>query len=242
VIGVYADLFRKQALDPGTVPIRQSFDASGKPTNTGGFDGVVVAPLPWSYPKGQDPIRRAPKAIGWATSYDDPVIYGSNTDDVMFFDLFRDERNSVTLHGRGGNDWLIADQTDSKGVDYLIGGKGADTFWFGYERYGKKTLPYTNSLADTTGYGGNAYGMVADFERRSDSLLFGWKPAQIKTKVGSAISTDLVSAHGNGIGFMRRNDLIAYVPGLRTSHISGLQANGRLGYQQFAPLDEALFF
>ena len=242
VIGVYSDLFRKQALSPDSIPIRQTFDAEGRPDTKGKFDGVVVAPLPWSYSKGEAPQRRAPKAIGWATSYDDPVIYGSNTDDVMFFDLFRDERNSVTLHGRGGNDWLIANQTDKKGVDSLIGGKGADTFWFGYERYGKKTLPYMNTLADTTGYGGNAYGVVADFEHRSDSLLFGWKSGQIKARAGSAISKDLVSAHGNGMGFMRGNDLITYVPGLRASHITGLQDSGRLGYQQFAPLEEALFF
>ncbi len=241
VIGVYADLFRKQALSPSTIPIRQTFDAEGKPDTKGKFDGVVVAPLPWSYSKGKNPQRRAPKAIGWATSYDDPVIYGSNTDDVMFFDLFRDQRNSVTLNGRGGNDWLIADQTDGKGVDYLIGGKGTDSFWFGHQRYGDKTLPYMNTLADTTGYGGNAYGVIADFELSRDSLLFGWKSSQIKAKAGSAISKDLVTAHGNGIGFMRRNDLIAYVPGLRTSHVSGLAASGRLGYYQFAPLDDALF-
>jgi hypothetical protein len=242
VIGVYADLFRKQALNPAAIPIRQRFDTSGKPNDNGGFDGVVVAPLPWSYPAGQIPLRRAPRAIGWANRYDDPVIYGSNADDVMFFDLFRDERDGAGLHGRGGNDWLIADQTDSQGIDFLTGGRGSDQFWFGYERYGQKSLPYINTLADPSGYGGNAYAVITDFNRNTDALRFGWKSTQIKARDGSAISGELVRLHGDGTAFMRRGDLIAYVPGLNVTTVPGLEAGGRLGFGQFAPLEEMLFF
>jgi pimeloyl-ACP methyl ester carboxylesterase len=239
VIGVFADLFQKQALDPGRIPVRQTFNSSGKPDVDGDFDGVVVAPLPWS---GNAATLRAPKAIGWSSGYDNPMIYGSNADDVLFFDLFRDERDSAFLFGRGGNDWLIADQTDSQGVDFLTGGRGGDQFWFGYQRYGQKTLPYLNTDATESGYVDNAYAVITDFDLKADALQFGWKPSQIKAREGSSISRELVSLYGDGTAFLRRNDLIAYVPGLNIDTLSGLQAGGRLGYQQFAPLDEVLFF
>lgn len=244
VIGVYADLFARQALDPGAIPIRQRFDACGRPDAAGAFDGVVVAPLPWSYPQEQTPIRRAPRAIGWTNDDDDPVIAGSNAEDVMFFDLFRDERDSVSLRGRGGDDWLIADQTDGRGIDRLTGGPGADQFWFGYRRYGVEVRhPYRDRL-DATGYGGLAYAVVTDFRADQDQLNFALGASRITGRPGSAIDDGLVARWGPGVGFLARGDLIAYVPGLTLSQVAELTASDRLAFARRPDLDNGdhLFF
>jgi hypothetical protein len=49
VIGVYADLFTKNALHPHLGAARGGFNPDGRPARQGDFDGVIVAPSPWTF-------------------------------------------------------------------------------------------------------------------------------------------------------------------------------------------------
>lgn len=247
VIGVYADLFRKNFLHPVSIPLEETFDAKGKPKEKGDFDGVVVASLPWSYKLGKtenkDRIRSAPKAIGWANSFDDPIIYGSNADDIMFFDRFTKDSRRAFLDGRKGNDLLIANQPHSKGFDELTGGKGDDVFWIGYQRYGKLS-PYEESIKtdkDSTGYSIKSYAVVKDFNPSDDYLRFGWRKSELAAIQGSNLDRKIVSRYGEGIGFAKDNNLIVYIPNLEVSRLRTLQSAKRLSFGQYVNLDQDLF-
>jgi len=250
VIGVYADLIAKNALQPNSVllnnkPILNSqnrFDRDGKPSTNGQFDGVIAAAQPWTWVNSgllQDVITKAPKAIGWTDFYNDPIIYGSKAADIMFFDKFKDDQNGSWLLGLDGNDWLVADQTDNKGIDRLTGGTGADQFWFGYQRYGEVRRPYLDKN-DKTGYGGTAFAVVTDFKGNEDYLNFIWSNAEVTRKTGAAINSAFAATWGDGVGFLNNNDLIAYVPGLTLSQTDALIASNRISFGQTAQLDSAL--
>jgi|688.fasta_scaffold01612_12 alpha-tubulin suppressor-like RCC1 family protein/pimeloyl-ACP methyl ester carboxylesterase len=250
VVGIYADLFAKNALHPSSVLINDkpvlnslnSFDRDGKPNANGLFDGVIVAAQPWTWRSKfnrQIATFKAPKAIGWAESYRDPIIYGSNAADVMFFDQFMDAGGSSWLMGRDGNDWLVGGKTDGIGIDRLTGGNGSDEFWFGYQRYARLHFPYLDKN-DITGYGGGAFAVVTDFNRKQDFLRFAWDATQITRKSGAQISDSLTSTYGAGVGFLHNNDLIAYVPGLTLAQVDTLIANTRISFGQVAQLDSAL--
>jgi pimeloyl-ACP methyl ester carboxylesterase len=251
VIGVYADLFAKNALHPSSVLLdnnsvlnsQNRFGRNGKPSAIGRFDGVIAAAQPWTWVNSgliQDVITKAPKAIGWTTdSYNDPIIYGSNAADIMFFDKFKDEQNGSRLFGRDGNDWLVADQTDGKGIDRLTGGAGADQFWFGYQRYGVERRPYLDTN-DKTGYGGTAFAVVTDFNGNEDHLNFIWSNAEITRKTGAEIDPAFNGTWGNGVGFLNNGDLIAYVPDLTLSDAENLITSNRISFGQTAQLDSAL--
>ena len=250
VIGVYADLFTKDALHPSRVLVnnkplldsRNKFDRNGKPNAKGSFDGVIAAAQPWTWrdkDNKQEVIFKAPKAIGWANAYKDPVIYGSNAVDVMFFDQFKDGGGSSWLAGLGGDDWLVGGKTDGKGIDRLSGGVGSDQFWFGYQRYGKSHMPYLDNK-DETGFGGTAFAVVTDFNRQQDYLKFIWSDAEIARVIGSKINAALANSYGEGVGFLSNNDLIAYVPGLTLSQTDALITSSRISFNQTAQLDNFL--
>jgi hypothetical protein len=223
VIGVYADLFTKKTLHPRT---QNRFDANGKPLSNGKFDGVVVAAMPWTWKNG-NPELKAPKAIGWTDKYQDPIIYGTQVSDVMFFDRFADDHNGSWLVGLNGDDWLITDQTDNKGVDRLTGGLGADQFIFGFQRYGQYKIPYL----------GDAYAVVTDFNPAEDFLKFGSLSNEVQARSDPGMS----ATEGAGIGFYHNNDLIAYVKNLSSGQIPSLISSGRITFGQYANLDAALF-
>jgi hypothetical protein len=99
--------------------------------------------------------------------------------------------------------------------------------------------PYLDK-SDTTGYGGSAFAIVTDFNRKQDFLKFIWADTQITRKSGAQISDSFATLYGAGTGFLYENDLIAYVPGLTLSQADALIANNRISFGQFAQLDSAL--
>lgn len=201
---------------------------------------MIVAATPWTWKDNgfkQDVILSAPKAIGWTDRYASPQIHGSEVSDITFFDQFLEDHEGSTLFGKGGNDSLIANQTDGKGVDQLIGGTGSDQFWFGYRRYGKTTLPYLDK-DDKTTFGGTAYAVVVDFNSSQDRLNFGWARNEISFRMGSSIHSSFSSSPG--VGFFANNDLIAYVPGLMLGSVQNLIRDNRIVFNQTAILDSSL--
>ena len=245
VIGVYADLFAKNALHP---IISNRFDAFGKPAAYGKFDGAIVAPMPWTYVNGKAVIK-APKAVGWANSFQDPIIYGTKSNDILFFDKFVGEHNGCSLIGLEGDDWLVADQTDPArdlfhvdplGVDTYTGGPGKDEFWLGYQRYGKKVESYKNPVLFQSKSDVSSYALITDFKPTEDFIRLPLAKNAYSFTPSTNLSGNLNSLHGIGIGIEHKGDLVAYVTGLNSSQVTGL-LDKRITFGAYAPLDTALF-
>jgi hypothetical protein len=270
VISVFADLITKQIEDPN-VPDelyldkdhRNEFDAAGKRSTDGPFDGVIVAPQPWV----DNPTINSPsKAIGWTNGYKGINIYGSDFDDIMYHDRFDKDSGSsasTTLEAGHGNDILIGDDPyDNNSIDLLYGGPGEDTFWFGYKRYGKIHNPYDDSFFIVDGnptsirdplnsQGLNSYAVLNDFDLTSDRLYFRHSIKQIGYKDGKAIDDSLnlfykgqsvVPKHGNGIGIFAEEDLIAYIPGITSQQAKDVLESPRTNYGIYIDLDDRLFW
>jgi Ca2+-binding RTX toxin-like protein len=192
--------------------VQNKFDASGKPAADGQFDGVIVAPMPWAY-YGGNPVVAAPKAIGWTDSYDDPIVYETASNDILFFDKFSVDQKGSSLNGLAGNDWIIADQTDGDGVDVLTGGLGTDIFWLGYERYGAKRESYTNPEKSSRAPD-SAYALISDFNSSEDYIRLPLAKTSYSFVAASALPEFISQTHGNGTGIFSNGDLVAYVSGL----------------------------
>lgn len=248
VIGVYADLVRKEIEEPDSYyKVLQKFDKYGHPKSDGKFNGVVVATQPWIKRTKTD--FKVPKAIGWTDGFKGASIYGSPKDDVMFHDRF--DKDSITgegtrLYAGDGDDWLIGgDPSDNKGVDRFFGGSGSDEFFFGYRRYGERTaLPYQDKWStDAFGKGLDSFVILEDFNRQEDKLNFAFGKSGLNVKKPGDIDRNFFSNFNNkGVGLLYENDdLFAYIPTLSYRNALGFLNSNNTFYNTFADLDKDLY-
>ena len=250
IIGIYGDLVRKGIEDPENhSTIKQQFDAYGKPNSAGPFDGVIVATQPWI--KSVESEFRVPKAIGWTDGYVGINIVGSPKSDVMFHDRF-DKGNSANpldngsisekgtnLIGGEGDDFLVAgDPSDNNGIDQLFGGKGRDTFVFGYTRYKDSALPYRDKWdANPLDKGEDSYAIIKDFDQIEDRLQFAMAKESILVE---GYGTKGKGAYGVRLRYAN-GDLFADIPNLSYDDAMVFLNSGKTTYRKDYDLDVQLF-
>lgn len=219
-IGVYADLISKG------IPKHDSYyklKTRGRIASDGRlgsnkdqpFDGVVVATQPW---RNNPEVHVVPKALGWATGYDDPLVYGSSKEDVLFFKGFNRESQSIRWLYAGEGDDIIGGN-NGKGIDVLVGGKGRDKFFIGYtpSGKGKSVKPYLDkNWLNPFDSGINSYAVVYDFDRKKDKIRFayGTRIKDFKALSSGDLDKSLSNAWGSGVGVSYKDDLVAYIRGI----------------------------
>jgi pimeloyl-ACP methyl ester carboxylesterase len=227
VVAAFTDLIVKRNLDP-TGRAARLFNANGTPAGNGAFKGLLLAPQPWIN-RPTEPFRGV-RSIGWANERTNPIIKGSDSRDVLFFDrIYTSQREGAQFFGRAGDD-LIGGNA-SAGRDRLTGGLDSDTFFFGYTKNGSTVLPYVGSEKV-------AYATVMDFDPSEDRLTFGWQKKQLEFANGGS---DLQSRWGSGLAVRFQGDLIAYVPGLSEQNLPGLLASGVIQTEVIQNLDQLMF-
>jgi pimeloyl-ACP methyl ester carboxylesterase len=227
VVAAFTDLVVKRNLAPMGRAARR-FNEDGIPTDNGSFSGLVLAPQPW-ITSPTEPFRGV-RSIGWADEITNPIINGSDSNDVLFFDrIYTSQRQGAQFFGRGGGD--LVGGNASGGRDQLTGGPDRDTFFFGYTKNGTTVLPYV-------GTGKVAYATVKDFNPSEDRLTFGWSKNELAITNGGA---ELENRWGSGLAVRFQGDLIAYIPGLNEQAVPELFARGAIQTGIAQNLDQLMF-
>ena len=254
VVAAYADLVIKGDLNPvdaNTALGSLKFNDDGQAVSNGIWDGVLAVNQPWLTSTNLNAdgnyIYNPPKSIGWISNIDNPTIYGSSVDDVMFFDEFKtDTRKGATLNGGDGNDWLGG--STGHGIDHFIGGNGNDYFYFGFIKNTNTVLPYLDGSSWLTDYGTDAFGIIDDFSTNDDKLTFGWNPDQITLSDGADYDTSyfggdkLSKVYGAGVAFSVNHDLVAYIKGLTVDQANAEILTKDILFGSYANLDQQMFF
>jgi serralysin len=249
VVSAYADLVSKGNLDASAIITKSvAYESDGDIDLSGKFDGIIATNQPW-IGNASDPVAgtgtsfRPAATIGWV--YNDasnPQLYGTSSNDTLFFSRFYNSVRGVQIFGGAGNDLIGGDGN----IDRYTGGAGADTFYFSYLKNAKSV----NTYLDGESSSGDMHAVLMDFNAKEDFIQLGQKSDQVKYELASKFSngifnkdfdkngSDGVVIYSTAAG---KNDVFAYVLDATVAQIDDAVANGHIIFNKTVNLDQLLF-
>lgn len=250
VVSAYADLVSKGNLDPSTIITKPvAYNSEGNIDLSGRFDGIIATNQPWignaSEPvSGTGTSFRSPLTMGWVyneASY--PELYGTPSNDTLFFSKLFNSVKGVKLFGGAGADLIGGDGQ----IDEYTGGSGPDTFFFSFIKDGKAV----NAYMDGSGSANDMHAILMDFNAKDDFIQFGYKSDQIKYELASKFNNgvfnkDFDNKYGSDGVVMYstiggKNDVIAYVLNATVAQIDDAVSAGHIIFNKTVNLDQLLF-
>ena len=248
VVAAYADLVAKGNLDPALIVGKLvSYNADGEIDSSGKFDGIIATNQPWignasDVVGGTGTSFKTPATIGWVYNDSDiPQVYGTSSNDTLFFSRFYSSVKGVEILGGAGNDLIGGDGN----IDRYTGGAGADTFYFSYIKDGKTV----NTYMDGSSSSGDMHAILTDFNAKEDFIQLGLKPDQVKYELASKFSNgifnkDFDKSGSDGVVIYSavggKNDVIAYVLDTTVAQIDDAVATGHIIFNKTVNLDQLL--
>lgn len=249
VVSAYADLVTKGNLDASAIITRNvAYASDGDIDLSGKFDGIIATNQPW-IGNASDPVAgsttsfRPAATIGWV--YNDasnPQLYGTASNDTLFFSRFYNSVKGVEIFGGAGDDLIGGDGN----IDRYTGGAGADTFYFSYLKNGKTV----NTYLDGESSSGDMHAVLMDFNPKLDFIQIGLKSDQVKYELASKFDNGLFNKDFNKDGSDGvviystaggKNDVFAYVLNATVAQIDDAVATGHVIFNKTANLDQLLF-
>lgn len=236
VLPAYLDLVSKNNLDPkAVVPVQNHYDADGTIDQSGAFSGIIATNQPWL--GSANTGIKFPKTIAWVDNVENPTLYGTSSNDVLFLTQFDNPvKNGITFLGGAGND-LIGGYGK---IDTYIGGAGSDIFFLGFTKDSKNVLPYMeNGLFNKELL---EYAVIKDFNGKEDTINFGWAKSDITFTDSDKSAEALKKLYGPGIVAEVNGDAVAYIVGATVQDISNSIETGHINFSKFTNIDQLLLW